>query len=515
MGGMEFPSRDHDMEQTARACDDRRVPGSACREDPLHAPVPPANASDPPKPVFLNKSLSLAVIGSLQMAMPLVLPPSLLCVVAWAYGAPFDNHLAALAIFTAVLGCTVLRLAPASGGRLARFQMVREVASLAARWALVLIIIAVSGYITDFHSHYPPAVLGSWAVLTPVCLLAVHWLMDDGFRRIIQSQEVVRSSVIVGGNDPGRALANRIQEHPELGFRVVGFFDDRSRERLGSLEGFELIGGLKDVSQYVFSHGIDVIFVALPMRHVERVMEMLDELRDTTVSIYYVPDFFVRDLIQSGTGDVMGVPVVSLCETPFCGYRGILKRATDVVLTIGILVPALPLMGVIALLIRLTSKGPALFKQQRYGLDGEPISVYKFRSMYVTEDGDRVQQATREDPRVTPVGRVLRKTSLDELPQLLNVLQGRMSLVGPRPHAVAHNEQYRGQIQDYMIRHKALPGITGLAQINGCRGETSDLADMEARVHYDLEYLKSWTPLLDLKILFWTAIQVIKGKEAY
>jgi putative colanic acid biosynthesis UDP-glucose lipid carrier transferase len=204
-----------------------------------------------------------------------------------------------------------------------------------------------------------------------------------------------------------------------------------------------------------------------------------------------------------------------MCETPFYGYRGVQKRVTDIGLTLLLLVPALPTMLLIAAAVMLTSSGPAIFRQRRYGLDGEQIIVYKFRSMRVTEDGAQISQATRNDPRITVVGRFLRRFSLDELPQLVNVLQGRMSLVGPRPHAVAHNEMYRKLIKGYMVRHKVLPGITGLAQVSGCRGETQDLAQMEARVGFDLDYLRHWSPSLDLRILFQTIRQMFGDKGAY
>jgi putative colanic acid biosynthesis UDP-glucose lipid carrier transferase len=191
------------------------------------------------------------------------------------------------------------------------------------------------------------------------------------------------------------------------------------------------------------------------------------------------------------------------------------KRLIDVVISAGALIMASPVLLVTALLVKLTSPGPVIFKQRRYGLDGHEINVYKFRSMTVMENGAEVKQASQGDKRLTPIGGFLRKSSLDELPQLINVLQGRMSLVGPRPHAVAHNEQYRKLIKGYMIRHKVMPGITGLAQINGCRGETSKLEDMQARVLYDLEYLRRWSPYLDLKILWLTAFKIFKDDKAY
>jgi putative colanic acid biosynthesis UDP-glucose lipid carrier transferase len=255
--------------------------------------------------------------------------------------------------------------------------------------------------------------------------------------------------------------------------------------------------------------------VALPVRHIQRVMQLMDELRDTTVSIYYVPDIFAFDLIQARSGELFGIPVVALCETPFCGYRGVIKRMTDIAFAASILVIAAPLMIALAVMVRMSSPGPIIFAQRRYGLDGREITVWKYRTMTVQEDGARVVQATREDARITAVGRFMRRYSLDELPQLFNVLQGRMSLVGPRPHAVAHNEEYRKLIKGYMIRHKVPPGMTGLAQVNGCRGETARVEDMQARVNYDLEYLRRWTPLLDLKILLLTAIRLLRDEKAY
>jgi putative colanic acid biosynthesis UDP-glucose lipid carrier transferase len=205
-----------------------------------------------------------------------------------------------------------------------------------------------------------------------------------------------------------------------------------------------------------------------------------------------------------------------MCETPFYGYRGVTKRLTDIVLSAVILLLLLPLLAVIALLVKLTSPGPVIFVQRRYGLDGREIAVYKFRTMTVTEDGAEIRQALKTDSRVTRIGGILRRSSLDELPQLINVLQGRMSLVGPRPHAVAHNEEYRKLIKGYMVRHKVLPGITGLAQVNGCRGETSQLEEMEARVNYDLDYLRGWTPMLDIKIILMTVVKMIfRDDKAY
>ena len=224
-----------------------------------------------------------------------------------------------------------------------------------------------------------------------------------------------------------------------------------------------------------------------------RILHVLDELKDTTASIYFVPDMFITDLIQGRSGTVCGTPVISVCESPFTGSNGLIKRASDIILSLLILALISPLLLLIALAIKLDSPGPVIFKQRRYGLDGEEILVYKFRSMRVCEDGDTIRQAQKDDARITRIGAFLRKNSLDELPQFINVLQGRMSIVGPRPHAVAHNEIYRNLIKGYMIRHKVKPGITGWAQVNGYRGETRTLDKMQARIDHDLDYLRNWS----------------------
>jgi putative colanic acid biosynthesis UDP-glucose lipid carrier transferase len=251
------------------------------------------------------------------------------------------------------------------------------------------------------------------------------------------------------------------------------------------------------------------------MSNAPRIEEMLHELRDTTASIYFVPDIFAFDLVQARCVEIHGIPMLAICDTPFHGMNAVKKRAIDIVLSSTALLLTWPLMLAIAIAVKITSSGPVLFKQRRYGLHGEEIRVYKFRTMTVCEDGPVVVQAARQDGRITAVGRFLRRTSLDELPQLFNVLQGRMSFVGPRPHAVAHNEIYRKLISGYMIRHKVRPGMTGWAQVHGLRGETTAVEQMRLRVQYDLDYLRNWSLWLDLKILFKTMLIVFRGGNAY
>jgi putative colanic acid biosynthesis UDP-glucose lipid carrier transferase len=426
----------------------------------------------------------------------------------------FDQLYIALALVAVALSLAMFHPPQQDTPRLS-VQLAGLAIHFVVRWGIVLLLLYLIGASSGFNEHYSRPVILWWALLAGCAAFLLQLALLLVMRRIVMDRSNQRSAVIVGANAASLRLAGTLDNHRELCTRVAGFFDDRSADRLGPLPAFKLLGKLSDLVAYVKREKIDVIFVALPIRHVQRVMDLLDDLRDSTASIYYVPDIFVFDLIQSRTGDIMGVPVVAMCETPFYGYRGVLKRVTDVFFTLSVLLFALPVMIMVATLIKLTSRGPVIFKQRRYGLDGEEIVVYKFRSMRVTEDGEHIRQATKDDDRITPIGRYLRKYSLDELPQLFNVLQGRMSLVGPRPHAVAHNEQYRKLIKGYMMRHKVLPGITGLAQVSGCRGETAELADMQARVNYDLDYLRHWSPALDFKIIVLTAIQLLRDSRAY
>ncbi len=242
---------------------------------------------------------------------------------------------------------------------------------------------------------------------------------------------------------------------------------------------------------------------------------LVQQLGDTTASVYVVADFFAYDLLRAEWTSMGDIPLVSVVETPFYGVDGLLKRLEDLVLGLGILVLiTLPMMA-IAIAIKLTSEGPVLFHQRRYGLNGHPIDVLKFRTMTVCEDGAKVEQAKKDDPRITPLGAVLRHTSLDELPQFLNVLTGSMSIVGPRPHAVAHNELYRHLVPSYMRRHKVKPGITGWAQVNGWRGETDTVEKMEQRVAHDLDYIQRWSLSWDVKIIFLTVFGSAVRKNAY
>jgi putative colanic acid biosysnthesis UDP-glucose lipid carrier transferase len=447
-----------------------------------------------------------------------LIPPSIAAGSLWGcmaiYGEPLDQPYRALLIVTLILAALLFSNHGADEPAGQRNAWATA-AWVSLTWLLLVSILLLIAYATKTSELYSRRVLLTWFVITPPLIVLAKLAVYRLLLPLLWASSHGRKVVIAGANDLGKALAQEINTDPAMGMQLIGFFDDRREARVGELAESQVLGGLGDLPGFARRESVDVIFITLPIRHVERVSLVIDELFDTTASIYFLPDIFAFDLIQSRTTEIGGLPAIALCETPFYGPSGIVKRVSDVFMATGLLLVLAPLLLIIALAIRLTSPGSVLFRQRRYGLDGKEIIVYKFRSMRVSEDGEKVVQATVDDPRVTPIGRFLRKYSLDELPQIINVVQGRMSLVGPRPHAVAHNEEYRAVIKGYMLRHKVRPGITGLAQVNGCRGETRTVEEMRKRVQYDLDYLRHWSLGLDLSIIFKTILVVLKGDKAY
>ena len=436
----------------------------------------------------------------------------LLILVAWLYGETFTGYYLVLMIITFFISSYVYEQTHIyhswRNGKLLAY-----IRDTFIGWGIIIGILLFIGYATKLSYRYSGQVILTWFIVTPLALIASHLAVRTIANSLRKGGEA-RSVVIVGANDTGLQLAERIQEYPYLLMEVRGYFDDRDESR-SPASNMPLLGGVSDVAAYVREHGIQMIFISLPMSAQPRIRELLDNLHDSTASIYFLPDVYIFDLMQARFDNVGGVPVVAICETPFYGVDSVVKNMSDVVLAFLILVLLSPVMLCIALAVKLTSPGPAVFKQRRYGLNGEEIVVYKFRSMTVSEDGAQIVQAQKDDPRITRVGAFLRRTSLDELPQFINVLQGRMSIVGPRPHAVAHNELYRKLIRGYMLRHKVKPGITGWAQVNGLRGETQDLEKMQARIEHDLHYLQNWSIWLDLWIIMRTMWVVLRRDNAY
>lgn len=396
-----------------------------------------------------------------------------------------------------------------------RLPVKKVIFNILFQWIWVAGLLLITGFVTDYFYQFSRAVVGHWLWVAPAAQLGAHLVLRAAAPQLVKLQGPPRTAVIVCMNHQGLSMARSISGSAYSGIELLGFFDDRGEERGIKQDEYPVVGKIDDLPAYVKQHKVQYVYLSLPMASRPRILEVLDGLKDTTASIYFVPDMFITDLIQGRSDSFCGVTVISVCDTPFRGYDGALKRASDVVLSLLILLLIFPVMLLIAIAVKLESPGPAIFKQRRYGLDGEQILVYKFRSMAVTEDGNAIQQAQKNDPRLTRLGAFLRKTSLDELPQFINVIQGRMSVVGPRPHAVAHNEMYRMLIKGYMVRHKVKPGITGWAQVNGQRGETDTLDKMQARIDCDLDYLRNWSLKLDLYIILKTVRLVFKDSSAY
>ncbi len=391
-----------------------------------------------------------------------------------------------------------------------------EATRIIIAWLLTFLSLIFIAFITKTSEQFSRVVLITWLIATPALLVLARFLLRVIFARLRQLGINNRTVAIVGMTQNGFHFARDLENKPEYGYNVVGFYEDRSeRAHNEILNHYPLLGNFDDMILAARRGDWDQIYIALPVEARSRMLSLLDELSDSATPIRLLPDYFTTNLLHSKFIEIADNPVLCIYDSPFSADHAFIKRVEDLVIGSIILLLISPIMLIIAAAVKLTSKGPILFKQTRYGLKGEKILVWKFRSMTVCEDGDTVTQATRGDSRYTKIGEFLRKTSLDELPQFFNVLQGTMSIVGPRPHAVAHNEQYRTLIPGYMLRHLVKPGITGWAQINGWRGETNTIYKMRKRVEFDLEYMREWSLWLDLKIIFFTIFRAFTDKNAY
>jgi len=396
-------------------------------------------------------------------------------------------------------------------------SLLGEASRVGYTWFWVLLALLFLAYLTKTSEVFSRRVMLSWFVGAPVAIVCWRMIVRLALREARKLGRNTRRVAIAGAGEIGRWLAASIEDSAFMGMTVVGYYDDafRTGVRPDADRAAEVRGGLDALVEAARQGELDGVYITMSMRHEEAIQALLGQLSDTATAVYLVPDLFVFNLMHARWLDIAGQPVVSVFDTPFRGLGGMVKRAEDVLLSLMILaVVALPMI-IIAAIIKATSPGPILFRQRRYGLGGDEIWVWKFRTMTVLEDGDDVPQARQGDMRVTKVGAFLRRTSLDELPQFFNVLQGRMSIVGPRPHAVAHNEQFRKIVPKYMLRHIVKPGITGWAQVNGWRGETDTVEKMQKRVDYDLEYIRNWSLALDLKIILLTIRHGFTHKNAY
>jgi putative colanic acid biosynthesis UDP-glucose lipid carrier transferase len=385
---------------------------------------------------------------------------------------------------------------------------------LTAWFCMTFAVVMVIGFSSIVEDSQKNQVL-FWLLITPIGIFGWHLMSRLLLNFARSSGENLRRVAIIGATPLGLDLENIIIKQARMGFSFIGYFDDREPSDDDRLVPVNVAGNYEELIKKIKNNELDVIFITLPMESEKRIKSILCDLSDTSIVVYLVPNLFDFDLLGAKVENFNGIPIISIFDTPHIGIDGFTKRLFDIILSILVLsVISIPML-VIALTIRFSSPGPVLFVQRRYGFRGEDIFVWKFRTMVVCEDDLIVNQATQNDLRITKFGQFLRRTSLDELPQFFNVLQGSMSIVGPRPHAAVHNEYYRGQIKGYMLRHNVKPGITGLAQIRGFRGETDTLEKMEDRIRCDLEYIHTWSIWMDLEIFLITIVKGFLHKNAY
>jgi len=455
----------------------------------------------------ISSELIYRLVDILVILMPLIL------------GALYTNFYNAQGYLVAGLSAVVLfglygrftEIYTSWGGR----PIHDEAGRIIAAWLLTFLSMVFIAFISKTSEQFSRVVLLAWLLTTPIVLILARLVLRQFFSHLKRLGLNNRSVAIVGMTENGLRFARELENNPDFGYRIAGFYDERQSESPNDFGGYANLGTYSDMISSARQGEWDQIYFALPVEAKKRMHSLLDELSDSATPIRLLPDYFTTNLLHSKFIEIADTPVLCIYDSPFSSDHALVKRIEDVMIGGAILTLISPVLLGIGLAVKLTSKGPIIFKQTRYGLKGEKILVWKFRTMTVCEDGDDVKQAQKNDDRFTPIGRFLRRTSLDELPQFINVLQGRMSIVGPRPHAVAHNEQYRSLIPGYMLRHMIKPGITGWAQINGWRGETNTVYKMKKRVEFDLEYMREWSLALDLKIIFLTITRSFIDKNAY
>lgn len=389
----------------------------------------------------------------------------------------------------------------------------RSFRDICLRWLKIAGVLVMLCYLARWTPRLPHDFVRALLLLTPLAVW-LGFLAGDLVAAAIDRRHV-RRAVLVGANTQGRKLVHALKTARGPNFHFIGYFEDRERDPWADPDTPPHLGGLADLVDYLRTHKVDEVYFAIARATDDGFREVLDTLQDTTCSVHYAPDLLTFNLTHMRVDEVDGIPVIAVCDTPTTGFGASFKRLFDIVGALLAITLFAPVLVGCTLAVAGTSRGPVIFRQRRYGLDGHEIVVWKFRTMTVCEDGEQIRQATDNDPRITRVGAFLRRTSLDELPQLFNVLGGAMSLVGPRPHAVAHNEYYRRLIRGYMLRHKTKPGITGLAQVRGLRGETETVEKMADRVMADLEYLRNWSLGLDFLILLRTVATVLGRRNAW
>ena len=421
-----------------------------------------------------------------------------------------------LYIITALLGSSFFYMIGSSNGLYQswRFEALStQLKVITQTWLITAISLLILGWAIKASSDLSRVVVGFWLISTPFVLLLSRIVVRQVLNHLRNMGRNTRNIAIVGHGELAELFRQEVKSNPWMGYHIKGFYAEQNP---AEQHQDDYLGDYSYLLQDAKNGILDEIFIALPMSEEENIRQLIIDLSDGATPIHIVPDLFFSKLMHARMSSIGNMATISVFNSPHDDFSSLLKRLEDILLSIPILILIGPLMVAIALMIKLSSRGPVLFKQKRYGIGSDAISVWKFRSMHVCEnDSQNIQQAQKNDSRITPLGGFLRKTSLDELPQFINVLQGSMSIVGPRPHAVAHNELYRKDIEGYMLRHLVKPGITGWAQVNGWRGETDTLDKMEKRIEFDLFYIRHWSILFDLKIIALTVFKGFFNKNAY
>lgn len=447
----------------------------------------------------------------LHRILDFLIPPFILYLTIFAHEINWDTRYQNIAILSAVLIITINQfngLYHSWRGR----SIFQGVLILIKSWLFVFAILIMLAFMLKVSEDYSRLVLGIWFVAAPGMLIFYRIVLRNILATLYKKGHFTKIAAIYGSGGCSKQLEEIFQNNTWLGYRIAGFFDNSPET-----EGDKMIlGGKNELLKLAKSGAIQTVYIALPLDRGNEIKELLNDLSDTTITVKYIPDFFSFDLLHASMTTVSGMPVINLYDTPLNDPAKVfIKRLEDIIVTIFILLLISPILFLISIVIKLNSPGPVVFKQKRYGLNGMEMTIYKFRSMSSQDDGKVIKQATKNDSRITKLGAFLRKTSLDELPQFINVLQGNMSIVGPRPHAIAHNEEYRKLIPTYMQRHIVKPGITGWAQVNGWRGETDTLEKMQKRVGFDLYYINHWSLWMDIKIIILTIFKGFINKNAY
>lgn len=388
-------------------------------------------------------------------------------------------------------------------------------ARLGAAWATLIALLVFTAFVTKTSAEYSREVVLQWVIAAMAAQALAFMPLHRLAQKLYSTIGTSITSVVIGSGRIAHDLARKLRYDRKEAMLGLVVPDEDTEPGPEDPIYFPTLGSITQLRAIIRENDINRVYIALPARETDQIEGLYVDLLDANVDVVWVPDFANLKLLNHSVHDLGGIPAIYLNESPLTAHPGaaLLKALMDrTCALLGILLLS-PVLVACAVAVKLSSPGPVLFRQERHGWNGSVIEVLKFRSMRVHQD-PVVKQATRNDPRVTPVGRFLRRTSLDELPQLFNVLRGDMSLVGPRPHAVAHNDYYSGKIQAYMARHRIKPGITGLAQISGYRGETDTLEKMQRRVELDLEYINNWSLWLDIKILIKTPLTLF-SKDIY